>query len=184
MIGGAHERSRAEKRAVIEGLVAKGRAPEIPESEDIYGWLVGSWDLEIRTYWKDVSAHGLVGEAHFERVLEGRAVQDVWIMPRRADRSGKEAHGVDSYGTTLRVWDAALRAWRVTWVNPVTGARNDLVGRRHGADIVQLGHHDGPPIRWIFSEVAPDSFRWTGEALAVDGRTWTLTGDFRATRRR
>jgi hypothetical protein len=168
----------------MEGLVASGRAPEIPDSEDLYGWLVGSWDLDIRTYWKDVSAHGLKGEVHFERVLEGRAVQDVWIMPRRSDRKGPKEHGVDSYGTTLRVWDAKLGAWRVTWINPVTGARNDLVARRHGRDIVQLGHHEGTPIRWIFSECTTDSFRWTGEALDADGQTWTLTGDFRATRRR
>jgi hypothetical protein len=43
----------------MEALFAKDRAPEIPESEDLYGWLVGSWDLDIRTYWKDVSTLGL-----------------------------------------------------------------------------------------------------------------------------
>ena len=29
-----------------------------------------------------------------------------------------------------------------------------------------------------------DSFRWTGEALDTDGKSWKLQGDFRATRRR
>jgi hypothetical protein len=28
-------------------LAAAGRAVEIPESADVYGWLVGSWDLEV-----------------------------------------------------------------------------------------------------------------------------------------
>jgi hypothetical protein len=168
----------------MDALFAKGRAPEIPESEDLYGWLVGGWDLDIRTYWVDVSAHGLKGEAHFAWVLEGRAVQDVWIMPRRSDRGVPAGHGVNSYGTTLRVWDAALQAWRVTWINPANGARNELIGRRHGADIVQLGHHDGIPIRWMFTEIARDSFRWTGESLDVDGTTWKMQGDFRATRQR
>lgn len=169
----------------MDALFAKGRAPEIPESADVYGWLVGSWDLDIRTYWVDVSAHGLKGEAHFAWVLEGRAVQDVWIMPRRADRSGPLDHGVNSYGTTLRVWDKALEAWRVTWINPAQGARSELVGRRIGGDIVQLGHHaDGTPIRWMFTEVTKDSFRWTGEALQADGKTWKLQGEFLATRRR
>jgi len=153
-------------------LQAAGRAPEIPEAADAYGWLIGSWDLDVIHYGVDVSAQKLRGEVHFAWVLEGRAVQDVWISPGRM------------YGTTLRVWDAALQAWRVTWINPLTGARDELVGRRIGEEIVQVGRHsDGTPIRWNFTERTPDSFRWTGEALQPDGKTWKLEGEFRARRR-
>ena len=89
------------------------------------------------------------------------------------------------YGTTLRVWDPSLQAWRITWINPVSGGRDELIGRRSGDDIVQVGTHaDGTPIRWSFTEIAPDSFRWIGEALLPDGRTWKLEGEFRARRRR
>ena len=35
----------------------------------------------------DVSALHIKGEVHFGPVLEGRAVQDVWIMPRRSERT-------------------------------------------------------------------------------------------------
>ena len=169
----------------MEPLFAKGRASDIPEAQDLYGWLIGGWDLDIRNYWKDVSTLGLKGEAHFAWVLEGRAVQDVWIMPRRSDRGGTYEHGVNSYGTTLRVWDPAIQAWRVTWINPAQGARCELVGRRIGADIVQVGQFpDGTPIRWMFTEITKDSFRWTGEALDADGKTWKLQGDFRARRQR
>jgi hypothetical protein len=167
----------------MDALQALGRAPEIPEAADLYGWLVGSWDLDIVHYWVDVSARGLKGEAHFAWVLEGRAVQDVWIMPRRSDRSGPR-DAVDSYGTTLRVYDPSIEAWRVTWINPAKNARNELIGGWSGRDIVQLGHHgDGTPIRWMFTEITKDSFRWTGEALDTDGQTWKLQGDFRARRR-
>ena len=174
-----------EKGALAAALSAPGRSPEIPESADCYGWLVGSWDLEVRHYWSDVSDRGLRAEAHFGWVLEGRAVQDVWIMPRREDRSGPVDKALNSYGTTLRVWDAALQAWRVTWINPVAGHRVDLVGRWEGKDVVQIGSRDGgaTPVRWTFSEITPDSFRWTGEALLPDGKTWKLEGEFRARRR-
>ena len=165
------------------GLTAEGRSPEIPEALDLYGWLVGSWELDIRHYWVDMSARGLKGEAHFAWVLEGRAVQDVWIMPRRSDRQGEPDKVCNSYGTTLRVWDAALQNWRVTWINPVTGARCELIGRWRGKDIVQIGAMaNGTPIRWMFTEITPDSFRWTGESLQPDGQTWKLDGDFRARR--
>lgn len=164
-------------------LVAQGRAPEIPESADLYGWLVGSWELDVLHYFVDVSARHIKAEAHFAWVLEGRAVQDVWITPRIADRPAN-LENVDGYGTTLRVWDAATQSWRVTWINPVTGHRAQLIGRWSGKDIVQVGTHaDGTPIRWIFREITPDSFRWTGEALEPDGTTWKLQGEFRAKRK-
>jgi hypothetical protein len=36
----------------------------------------------------------------------------------------------------------------------------------------------------MFTEITPDSFRWLGDALDVDGTTWKPEGEFRATRRR
>ncbi len=69
-------------------LAAPGRSHEIPESADAYGWLIGSWELDVCHYWGvDVAARRIKGEAHFGWVLEGRGVQDVWIMPRRSERA-------------------------------------------------------------------------------------------------
>lgn len=164
-------------------LTSKGRSPEIPEEADVYGWLVGSWELDVLHYGVDVSERGIKGEAHFGWTLEGRAVQDVWIMPRRADRAGYGDNAVNMYGVTLRVWDLAIEAWRITWIDPGTGRRDELIGRRSGKNIVQIGTQaDGTPIRWTFTEITPDSFHWTGEVLQADGMTWKIAGDFRARR--
>ena len=165
-----------------ELLVSAGLSPEIPKDADLYGWLVGSWELDVRNYWTDMSGRGIEGQAHFERTLEGRAVQDIWIIPRADERTG-ESPRPNTYGTTLRVWDKTINAWRITWINPVTGARNELIGRRNGSDIVQIGtHSDGTPIRWIFTDISNDSFIWRGEALNADGKTWTVQGEFHARR--
>jgi hypothetical protein len=164
-------------------LAAEKRSPDIPESEDLYGGLVGSWELDVRRNLVDVSDRGWKGEVHFGWVLEGRAVQDVWIVPRRSERNANLGKTNNMFGTTLRVWDAQLKAWRVTWINPVTGSRNELVGRRSGKDIVQLGlDDDGLPVRWTFTDITNDSFRWTGESVEADGKTWKLLGEFRAKR--
>jgi hypothetical protein len=161
------------KMTNIENLAAAGRSPEISEAADLYGWLTGSWELDVLRYGIDLSAKGIKGEAHFGWVLDGRAVQDVWIMRP------------EMYGTTLRIWDPSIGAWRVTWINAVNRRRDELIGRRIGDDIVQVGtHDDGTPIRWMFTEIKPDSFRWTGEALEHDGKTWKLEGEFRAQRKR
>src|SRR5262245_2499960 len=109
-------------------LAAAARAPEIPEPADVYGWLCGSWDLAVLRYRGiDVSARGLSGEVHASRVLEGRAVQDVWIMPRTGDRRPDSDPSMNMYGTTLRSWDPAIKAWRIAWTNPVTGHREEQI---------------------------------------------------------
>lgn len=175
---------RVDQRSLL--LTAGGRSPEIPESEDAYGWLVGSWELDIRVYWAtDVSGRGLKGEAHFGWALEGRAIQDVWIMPRLAERTPNLDKRMNMYGTTLRVWDPSIQAWRITWINPAGDHREEQIGRWSGKNIVQIGvRPDGTPTRWMFSEITPNSFHWTGEALNPDGHTWKLEGDFRVTRMR
>ncbi len=164
-------------------LIAPGRSPEIPESADLYGWLVGNWELEVYDHLPDGTVRRGNGEVHFWWVLEGRAVQDVWIMPARSARTANLGKAGNRYGTTLRVWDPSIQAWRVTWINPVTGVRDELIGRRSGKDLVQLGtHSDAMPIRWSFTEITPNSFRWLGESLNPDGKTWKLEAEFHAKR--
>lgn len=81
-------------------LAALGRSPEISESADAYGLLIGSWELDVCHYsGVDVAARGIKGEAHFGWVLEGRAVQDVWIMPRRSERSIGHPSRTRAYGS-------------------------------------------------------------------------------------
>lgn len=166
-------------------LSAPGRSPDIPESADAYGWLVGSWDLDVLHYRTiDVTARGLKGEAHFGWVLEGRAVQDVWIMPQPSERSADFDKSMNMYGTTLRVWEPSIQAWRITWINPAAEHREEQIGRRIGKDIVQLGiRSNGTPTKWTFTEITSNSFHWLGEALQIDGKTWMMEGEFRAKRK-
>src|SRR5882757_721388 len=96
----------------IRALVARDRAPEISEAEDLYGWLAGSWELDVRHYGVDVVSLGLKAEVHAFRALEGRALQDVWIMPSRPGRHAQLMREMNMYGTTLRVWDPSIAAWR------------------------------------------------------------------------
>jgi hypothetical protein len=179
-----------QKQDFIGLLAAPGRSPEIPEENDVYGWLVGSWNLEVLHYAAvDVLPMHIQGEAHFAWVMEGRAIQDLWIMPRVSDRNSDLPKTNNMYGSTLRVWDPSIQAWRIRWTNPVTNHYEQQIGRRVGPrkddDIVQVGARiDGTPTRWHFTEITPDSFHWIGESLNPDGVTWKLEGEFHATRTR
>ena len=150
-------------------LAAPGRSPEIPQAHDVYGWLAGSWELECLHY--KGTPVSLKGEAHFGWTLEGRAVQDVWTMPGHM------------YGTTLRMWDSSIEAWRISWKNPLRNHFEEQIGRRVGKEIVQVGTRaNGTVTRWRFTEITPDSFHWLGEVLESDGKTWKLEAEFRARR--
>lgn len=171
----------------LAALAAQGRAEQIDAADDVYGWLVGSWDLQVLHYrGQDLRDERITGEVHFGWALEGRAIQDVWIMPNRADRAAGRMPSDplnNMYGTTLRVWDATLRAWRITWINAARDHRETQLGRRVGNEIVQTGARaDGQATRWRFTEITPERFRWIGESLAADGATWQLEGQFIATR--
>lgn len=182
LVGLVTRKTEATETADFQSVLAAAkRSPDIPESEDLYGWLEGSWEMEPI----GSTATRIGGEIHVGWVLEGRAVQDVWIWPRRAERQGPIDKKINTYGTTLRLWDPAIKAWRITFLNPFTGQHSDLVGRKSGEDIVQVGTDStGTVVRWCFVEIKQDSFRWTGETLEPDGRTWKMSGDFRGKRMR
>ena len=164
-------------------LLAADRHPAMAAVDDLYGWFVGRWDLDVIAHDDEGRVIESAGEAHCARVLEGRAVQDVFINPRRSDRRADSPRFANWFGTTLRIHDPSIGAWRVHWFNPEDGFRAELIGRRRGHDIVQEGTFaDGTPIRWTFDEIEHASFRWRGERLEPDGRTWRLQVEMRARR--
>jgi hypothetical protein len=154
-----------------DALHAEGAASDRADKMGLYAWLIGSWTMDAVLYADDGTQREGQGEIHFGWVLEGRAIQDVWILP-----------GV-FHGTTLRVYDPALDGWHILWSDPVRQVYARQIGRARGADIVQEGRSDtGAMVRWSFTEVTPRSFRWLGERSLDDGATWRLQAKFRARR--
>lgn len=165
----------------ILALQASGPHASLGAHADTFGRLIGSWAGEFRDIDNGVESTGEM-EVHLAWVLDGRAVQDVWIVPSRAARSaGATAPGI--YGSTMRIFDPAAEAWRMFWFNPSQPyVRAELIGRREGDDIVQIGSYGDTPIKWVFSDIAPRSFVWRGYWLASDGVTWTMNTEFRVRR--
>ena len=109
------------------------------------------------------------GEIHFGWVLEGRAIQDIWIRPRRPAPS-------TMYGTTLRIFDPGIDGWHVIWCDPLNQDYSRQIGRAAGKDIVQIGEDSrGLKARWRFTEITADSFHWIGEERSSDSDPWKIT---------
>jgi len=173
----------APARAFLDALDAGGPAADRAQNMDLYGWLVGSWELDVVGYPENGPQRRRPGEWHFGWVLEGRAIQDVWIVPSRRARGPGEIVENGFYGTTLRVYDPRIDAWHIQWTDPVSQTYFTMVGRKQGETIVQEGKGAGAnPIRWSFSDIAPKSFRWRGEVSADGGATWRLNVEFFARR--
>lgn len=152
-------------QAFLDALPSPQRAPDIAEEDDIFGFLIGSWELDAVLHTTDGQLHKEKGEVHATWVLEGRAIQDLFIFPRRAERSsGTPAQG-DRYATTIRTFDRALGAWRVDFINPADDKTSaQLVARRDGHGIVMEGElRDGTPVRWRYASITTASFRYTAE---------------------
>jgi hypothetical protein len=168
-------------------LIADGPAPDLADKLKLYGQFVGAWEAEAEAFLPDGSRRRHYWHIAFAWVLEGRAVQDVWITPtRRGPRVGQSQPWgpfSNQYGTTLRVYDPKIDAWRVTWIDPAAGYRADLIGRPDGDGIFQEGTgSDGARLRWIFSDIAHDRFRWRAEVSRDQGAHWHKAIDLLAKR--
>jgi len=154
-----------------EALLADRPAPDRADKMMLYGQFIGAWEMDAVLHRDDGSAATGRGTIHFGWVLEGRAVQDVWTLP-----------GV-FHGTTVRVYDPERDAWHILWIDPLKQVYRRMIGRAHGADIVQHGEDEaGAPVRWSFTRITRDSFHWLAERSSDDGASWTLLVEFFARR--
>jgi hypothetical protein len=84
----------------------------------------------------------------------------------------------------MRVYDPLLDAWLVTWNGPLGRVRRTFVARAAGDAIVQDGLTDeGYPLRWIFSEIEEESFRWQSFCSRDGEQTWQLREEMRVRRK-
>jgi hypothetical protein len=167
----------------LDALSAAGPAPDRADKMALYGQFVGSWHLDVIEYRDDGTTRRRPGEWHFGWALEGRAVQDVWIVPPRGQRDGDAVAQSNRYGTTLRVYDPATDAWHIAWTEPVGQTYLTMIGCAQGKDIVQLGKTaEGRTVSWGFYEITPNSFFWLGESSADGETNWKRVVEFRARR--
>jgi hypothetical protein len=163
--------------SLLDQLGAAGPAADL--EPDLYRRLIGVWDVTNHYRTDDGWVDGTVVWT-FGRVLDGRAVQDVmWFTA-----PGPDGFPVRETGSTMRLFDPAAGAWHVVWFSPA-GRVTALVGRAgERGDIVQEGvRPDGRAIRWVFTELTDDTFRWLGHVSDDGGRSWLLEQEMRARRR-
>jgi hypothetical protein len=179
--------SRGEDRTLpsLEKILgAPGPHPAHAQELMLFGQFVGSWDVESRQRAPDGTERTLLGEWHFFWALEGRAIQDVIIAPRRSERDPTRWQMGD-YQTAVRFLRPDDGSWDVTAISPPNNQVHRLVARKVGDRIVLEGATpDGKPERWSFYEITPARCRWRGEISFDGGRSWFVDEEMVLTRRR
>jgi hypothetical protein len=172
-----------ESSSFAEALHSDEPAKAFADKLNLYGRFVGAWTFDATRHLDDGSVLSGRGEIHFGWVLEGRAIQDVWILPARGTGSPSSLGAWTFYGTTLRVYDPGLDAWHIFWSDPRNQYFSRQLGRAEGDAIIQDGADGtGGSVRWSFSRITQDSFRWLAERSHDNGATWRLEVEFLARR--
>lgn len=126
----------------FDALISDSKNANLPEEYDYFGKLIGSWRIK----YIDNKTHAIFnGEWHFERVLDGMAIQDVIILPNYES------------GITLRVYNPNKKAWDVTY--SFVGKVMRLVANKDD-DMIVLTHIDNEKRKWVFVKIEDNYFRW------------------------
>jgi len=168
-----------QRRGLVTELSATTPIPSLGNQAEVVGRLVGTWDVDYTDYAKDGKATYRTGEFIVGWVMDGRAIQDLWIVNPSGTRKDREVY------TDLHWFDPKSQAWRSAFVDPEHGSVARFTGGPIGHDRFVLETQDinSEQTRWSFNNIRTDSFVWRDEASSDGGKTWRLQGEYQMKRR-
>lgn len=177
------QQNQSSNNIFSDALTSKECNSDMRDDLKLFGQFIGSWKFEWTGYNNDGTTQVVKnGEWIFSWILEGRAIQDVWILPGRNERMQLGALKGE-YGTTLRCYDPELKKWKIIWIGAIQNRIRTFTAERTAEEIVLT---ENPPKdilrKWIFSEITANSFRWREEISFDKGNSWKLSQEFRNTR--
>ncbi len=158
-------------------LIAAQKKPIIPEEQNLFGQFVGDWDFDWYDRVGEHAGRHVKGEWLFSWVLEGTAIQDLFICPSRKERL-TNSQPDNEYGTTIRIYNPKTNAWDIFY--GCSGEATRLEARKEDDKIV-LTETSHKKMKWIFSEMTENSFHWEC-VYADDGVNWKTYRELYAVR--
>ena len=163
----------------VEALLAdKCNNSYIPKEDDWFEGLIGDWSF----IWKGSDGREVEGEWFFRKVLEGCAIEDIFISPSRKTREiNPQPDG--EYGAALRVYNREKRCYDMTYVCQrytvhLVVHKKD---RKIQCEVIPNDPNQKERDKWVFAEITPDSFHWQNITVLGDG-TERINANIYATR--
>jgi hypothetical protein len=165
---------------MVAALEASGPHPSLGDHASVLNRLVGTWDVEYTDFSKDGKVTHRSGELLFGWILDGRVMQDFWIVDPSGAGKDREVY------TDLLYFDPKSRTWPAVSIDPQVGSVATFSGGALGDERIVLDSHDLVPQetrRWSFNDIRPDSMVFRDEASSDGGKTWTLKSEYHMKRR-
>jgi hypothetical protein len=128
---------------------------------------------------KDGNVAHRSGEFTVGWVLDGRAIQDVWIVYPSGARKDREVY------TDLRYYDPKTGLWSASFIDVEHASVARFTGGAVSDDRIVLDTRDfdGKDTRWSINDIRPESFVWREEESHDGGKTWHLLAEDHMKRR-
>jgi hypothetical protein len=164
---------------LVAALEAPSPNPSLGDQAQVLGRMVGTWEVEYTDFAKDGKAIHRTGEFIVSWVMDGRAVQDLWIVDPSGKRKDREVY------STLHYFDAKSRTWHAIFVDPEHGSIARFAGGPQGSDrfVIETADLGNQTNRWSFNDIRADSFVYRDEASSDGGKTWKLQSEYQMKRR-
>lgn len=160
-------------------LAATAANPSLGDQAKVLSRLVGTWDVVYTDFMKDGTTLHRTGEFMVGWIMDGRALQDLWIVDPWGKHKDREVY------TDVDYFDAKSRTWHAVFVDPQDGSVARFTARDLGNDhlVLESKEIDNGDTRWSFNDIQPDSFTWRDEGSSDGGKTWKLRSEYHMTRR-
>jgi len=151
-------------------LICNSCKVDLQDKLSLFGQFVGEWKFEKIIEKGTQNEKRITGEWIFSWILDGTAIQDVFITPTRKERE-KGAVPHDEYGTTIRFYNLATDAWDMYY--GILGTTQVLEGKQVGDQIIVKCKSESTGLmQQTFSNITPSSFSWLVQRSNDNGDTW------------
>ena len=153
-------------------LLADAPKSELQGKLNLFGQFVGDWEFE-GIFGKDTAGEWRVlGEWLFSWILNGTAIQDVFICPSRKELE-ENPHPDAEYGTTVRFYNPTTDTWNMCY--GFYGSMTLLEAKQVGEQIIVENKSETDGLtQWVFSDITSNSFHWQNRTSNDDGITWNV----------
>ena len=166
--------SNAQEALKDLGLQASAKNDNAPKAIEDWGQLVGNWNIVFESVDQSGNVQqSFEGEWNWFYILNGYAIQDVFILPPRSKATNPDTL---FYGVGIRIYDETLNKWESVWVDTSNKKLEFREASSKDGEIVLFQTNaKGEKLKITYFEITEQSFEWKQEVFDTTKENWIVT---------